>query len=146
MKSQRTRLAKITLLVFLSGCLYPSLPPDPLPRPGNNPPPTNSTFSNLFSRVSSCQLTEGYSGYNQDSVTADYRCGMYYGRQVYETYRKFLVRDAYLSNGFGYLMFAAGGAELGIAAAGTSNDSTLATAELGVGGGTANGGGDLGPE
>ncbi len=71
---------------------------------------------------------------------------MYYGRQVYETYRKFLVRDAYLSNGFGYLMFAAGGAELGIAAAGTSNDSTLATAELGVGGGTANGGGDLGPE
>jgi len=36
-------------------------------------------------------------------------------------------------------MFAAGGAALGLAAAGTSSDSTLATAELGVGGGTAMG-------
>ncbi len=110
------RLAECGLLILLltmTGCLYPSY----------------IDTTGYPQKTVSPSADPGYSA----DLNANYQNAMSYVAAVQQSYRSFLVSDARESEGFGVLLIAAGGAALGIAAAG---DSTLAITELGIGGGT----------
>ncbi len=106
----------LLFLPVLSGCLYASLPKEP------------ELQSELVAQP------------DQAAISSDYNEARNYVRGARASYNCFLTtNEATSTYGVGGLLFAAGGAALGLAAAGSSSDSSLATAELGAGGGTGTG-------
>lgn len=130
MPLKRVFLLALILLSFLCGCLYPSLPPDP-----SEAKPWYDSWHDFSQPNPACTSFKS----DPTKIEEGYDCAISYAKHARDRYRDFLVDEAKLSEGFGYLLFAAGGAGLGVAAAGTSSDSALTTAELGIGGGTATG-------
>jgi len=74
------------------------------------------------------------------ALNANYQHSVQFASDVQQSYRSFLVTNAAAAEGFGLLMIGAGGAALGVAAASTGVDTSLAITELGIGGGTLLGG------
>src|SRR5262249_30346311 len=116
----------LMLSPFLAGCLYASLPKDP---PFMNPCiQTNSAIS--------CSASEP----SADDLATQYYTALTYLNRTLDSYNFFLTaNEAITIYGIGAPLFAAGGAVLGMAAAGASADSSLASAQLGIGGGTLTG-------
>jgi hypothetical protein len=102
------------LAPLLTSCLYPSLPADPREQAS-----TGCTIAG-------------------DAVRANYECAVRYARESQKDYRCSLQERALASEGLGLLLIGAGGAALGIGAAGVGSptDTTLAVTQLGIGGGT----------
>jgi hypothetical protein len=114
LKTATVFVGLLILLTTTTGCLYPAhLDP----------------ASTKYAQTSSAPTDSNYA----TAIQTNYQNAMRYAVDTQGSYRCFLVNNAEASEGFGLLMIAAGGASVGLAAA---SASTLAIAELGIGGGT----------
>ncbi|MFZ0244570.1 MAG: hypothetical protein WAL68_02715, partial [Candidatus Binatus sp.] len=120
----RKYLGLLLPLLLLASCLYANLPDDPSMPPKRSwlsPSPASGWYSDPQ---------------DQPQISTNYNLARVYARDSYAAYDSFLQDDEYTTYGLGGLLFAAGGASVGLAAAVTSTDASLAIAEMGIGGGT----------